>query len=213
MSEILLVNPRRRRRATKKRVARKRPAKRRVRRVARKANPVRRRRRASVRRVSRRATRGRRRNPIVSANTVKGQLKTATTGALGALGLDMALAYLPLPASIIGGTIGKVTKAAAAIGLGIVANKLGVSAANANRMAEGALTVQLHGIGKGLLAQYVPQVALSEYLSDEGLGYQGSGWNPSVIDNPDWTSGMSAYLPDAVGVQNGVNNGVGMYEY
>ena len=183
MNEILLVNPRRRRRTTKKR-AKKRAKKR----VTRRRNPVRR----------RRTVRRRRRNPAVTARSVQGQLKTASTGALGALGLDIALAYIPLPAAITGGMIGKVTKAAGAIALGVVANKLGVSAANANRMAEGALTVQLHGIGRELLGQFAPGVAMSAYVGDDGLGYYGSGWNPNVPDNPDYmnTANLGSYLPD-----------------
>lgn len=125
---------------------------------------------------------------------VQGQLQTASTGALGALGLDVALAYIPLPAAITGGIIGKVTKAAGAIALGVVANRfLGVSASNANRMAEGALTVQLHGIGKELLTQFAPGVALSAYVDENSLGYYGSGWNPNVPDNPD---ALGTYLPD-----------------
>ena len=179
MSEILLVNPRRRRRTTKKRATRKRPAKRRV---TRRRNPVK-------RRVTRRR---RRRNPVgLSANKIQGQLRTAATGAIGAIGLDIALAYIPLPAAISGGVIGKVAKAAGAIALGVVANKLGVNANTANRMAEGALTVQLHGIGKELLTQFAPGVALSAYV-DDGLGYVGSGWNPSAAYLEDQMNGWNA---------------------
>ena len=203
MSEILLVNPRRRRRTTKRRVTKRRPARRRA--VARRRNPVAK--RATRRRVSRRRS-----NPRVTAPSIQTQVMTASTGALGALGLDVILAYIPLPAAITGGIIGKVAKGAGAIALGIVANKfLGVSAANANRMAEGALTVQLHGIGKELLAQFAPGVAMSAYLNDGAgsLGYYGSGWNPSV-DDPD---ALNAYLPDissedAIGMQQ---DGLGAY--
>lgn len=185
MSQMLLVNPRRRRRASKKR---RNPSKRRRRSPVARRKVTRRRRRNPIAR--RRVRRSRRRNPIVSARSVQGQLKTAATGAVGALALDVALAYLPLPAAISGGIIGKVAKAAGAIALGIVANKVGVSAANANRMAEGALTVQLHGIGKELLAQFAPGVALSAYVNESGLGYTGSGWNPNFdVDNPDTMAG------------------------
>lgn len=183
MSEILLVNPRRRR-ASKKRVTRKRrrnpvaranPVRRRKRRVARRRNPVSRRRR----------TRSRRRNPLGFKQTaIKGQVTNGVTGALGALGLDVALAYIPVPAMLKAGVVGKVVKGVAAIGLGIVANRfLKVSATNATRLTEGALTVQFHGIGRELLTQFAPGVALSAYLNDEfdsSLGYAGSGWNPSL---------------------------------
>jgi hypothetical protein len=191
MSEILLVNPRKRRRATKKRrVTRKRA-------VARRRNPVRRKR--SVRR--------RRRNPRVTARGVQAQLMTASTGALGALGLDIALAYIPLPAQFTGGMVGKVVKMAGAVALGVVAHQLGATAVNANRMAEGALTVQLHGIGKDLMMQFAPQIALSAYM-DEGMGYYGSGWNPGN------ENGLNSYLTDISADQMGIDNAnLGMYEH
>ena len=185
MSHVLLVNPRRRR-ATKKRraVRRKKPT------VRRRRNPV---------RARRKVTRRRRRNPIggvPSMRNITGKVKTAATGAAGALALDIALAYIPLPAAVQSGIIGKITKGLGAIALGVVAHKVGVKAADANRMAEGALTVQLHGIGKELVGQFAPGVAMSAYL-DDGLGFYGSGWNPNAIaDNPNSVA-LGAYLPDA----------------
>lgn len=115
---------------------------------------------------------------------------------MGALGLDIALAYIPLPAQLQGPFIGPVIKGLGAIGLGVVANMMGVRADTANRMAEGALTVQIHGIARTMLSQFAPAIPLSAYVGPEGLGYYGSGWNPNV-DDPDWTnSGMGTYLPD-----------------
>jgi hypothetical protein len=204
MNEILLVNPRRRRRktATKKRRA---PSRRRRNPVA--ANPRKRRRvrrnpvAANPRRRRRASSRRRRRNPVKAFNTrnIQGQLKTASTGALGAIALDVGLAYLPLPTPLKAGMVGKLAKGAAAIALGVVAHRfLKVSAVNANRMTEGALTVQLHGIGRELLSQFAPQVALSAYLNDEmeSLGYAGSGWNPSgsLSWNDNNKSGVGAYV-------------------
>jgi len=204
MSEILLVNPRRRRKtATRKRRA---PSRRRRNPVA--ANPrrrkVRRRRNtiaANPRRRRRASSRRRRRNPVRAFNTrdIQGQLRTASTGALGAITLDVGLAYLPLPAALKAGIVGKLAKGAAAIALGVVAHRfLKVSAANANRMTEGALTVQLHGIGRELLTQFAPQVAMSAYLNDEmdSLGYAGSGWNPShsLTWGENAGNGLNAYL-------------------
>jgi hypothetical protein len=206
MSEILLVNPRRRRRKT---VAKKRRA------PSRRRNPVRRRKAVAVRRRRRnpvasnprrrRRVSRRRRNPSFRSgfkmNAIQSQLRTASTGALGAIALDVGLAYLPLPAMLKSGIPGKLAKGAAAIALGVFANQfLKVSAANANRMTEGALTVQLHGIGREMLTQFAPGVALSAYLNDEfdNLGYAGSGWNPtnslSWNGKRDAENGVSAYM-------------------
>ena len=193
MSEILLVNPRRRRRR-KTVVRRKRTS------VRRRRNPVaanpRRRRKSPVRR-RRTSVRRRRRNPArrITARTIQRQLTVATQGALGAIGLDIALAYIPLPAQLTGPFATPVIKGLAAVGLGAVAGMAGIRAETANRMTEGALTVQLHTIGKTMLAQFMPNIAMGEYLS--GMGYYGSGYNPGQsVDDPDWNSGMGTYLTD-----------------
>jgi len=198
--EIMLVNPRRRKR--RKTTTRKR-------RSVRRKNPVRRKRRT----VAKRRYSRRRRNPQrLTAARIQRQLTTATQGAIGALGLDIALAYIPLPAQMQGPFIGPVIKGLGAVVLGVVANQLGVRADTANRMAEGALTVQIHGIGKTMLGQFMPAVPLSAY----GLGYYGSGWNPNsgAVMDPDWTnSGMGTYLTDISSDDIGMDQvGFGMYE-
>lgn len=186
--EILLVNPsnprrrRRRRKTTARRRRRRNP-------VA--ANPRRRRRRRAV---AKRRVRRRRNPQRLTAAKIQRNVTVATQGALGALGLDIALAYIPLPAQLTGPFVGPVIKGLGAIGLGVVANMMGVRADTANRMAEGALTVQIHGIGRQMLGQFMPGVALAAYV--DGMGYYGSGWNPNAIDDPDWESGMGTYLPD-----------------
>lgn len=198
MSEILLVNPRRRRRRKTTTVRRRR------RRNPVASNPRRRRKRTSVRR--------RRRNPArrITARTIQKQLMVATQGALGAIGLDVALAYIPLPANLSGPFITPVIKGLGAVALGAVAGMAGVRADTANRMTEGALTVQLHTIGKTMLGQFLPNVALSEYIG--GMGYYGSGYNPGV-DDPDWYSGMGTYLPDLSADDMGIDEGgFAMYE-
>lgn len=205
MSEILLVNPRRRRRKKTSTRRRRRPSTRRRRRnpsLGRQlstgrisANPRRRRRRSPARR--RRSVRRRRRNPVGFKQTaIRSQVQTAATGAIGALGLDVALAYIPIPAMMKAGIPGKIMKGAAAIGLGLVAHRfLNVTAANAARLSEGALTVQFHGIGRELLGQFAPGVAMSAYINDEmdQLGYAGSGWNPSIPFGDEY-GGVGAYI-------------------
>lgn len=203
MSEILLVNPRRRRRKTTTR--RRKTSVRRRRRNPVAANPRRRRRATSVRR--------RRRNPArrITARTIQRQLTVATQGALGAIGLDVALAYIPLPAQMTGPFLTPVIKGLGAVGLGAVAGMMGVRAETANRMTEGALTVQLHTIGKTMLSQFMPAIPLSEYINND-LGYYGSGYNPGV-DDPDWYSGMGTYLPDLSADDIGIDEGgFAMYE-
>ena len=204
MNEIMLVgNPRRRRR--KKTTTRKRRTTTRRRRNVYVANP-------------RKKRRVRRRNPArprLTAARIQRNLTVASQGALGAIGLDVALAYIPLPAQMQGPFIGPVIKGLGAIGLGIVAQMMGVRAETATRMAEGALTVQLHGIGKQMLAQFAPLVPLSAYVGQDSLGYYGSGWNPNAATyDPDWTgAGMGTYLPDISADDIGIDEGgFSMYE-
>ena len=206
MSEILLVNPRRRRR--RKTTTRRRKTSVRRRRRNPVANPRRRRRRTTVRR--------RRRNPArratrITARSIQKNLTVAAQGAAGAIGLDIALAYIPLPAQLSGPFATPVVKGLAAVGLGAVAGMVGMRADTATRMTEGALTVQLHSIGKNMLGQFMPNIALSEYL-DTGVGYYGSGYNPGV-DDPDWLDGMGTYLPDLSADDIGMDEGgFAMYE-
>lgn len=200
MNEILLVNPR-------KRATRRKRRKTTVRRKRRR-NPV----AANPRR--RRTSRRRRRNPQrFTAAKLQRQLTVATQGALGALGLDIALAYIPLPAQMQGPFIGPVIKGFGAVALGMVAGMAGIRAETANRMVEGALTVQIHGIAKQMVGQFMPAIPLSAYVDQ--LGYYGSGWNPNMsVDDPDWNnSGMSAYLTDISSDQMDIDEGgLSMYE-
>lgn len=119
----------------------------------------------------------------------------AFPGAFGALALDVALGYIPLP--ITTPLMGYVVKGIGAIGIGWAANASRlVKGTTANQMTQGALTVMIHGALKQSMAQFAPQILMGEYLTNggmDGLGYAGSGWNPSsdvAIDN-----GMGTYLP------------------
>lgn len=218
-SEILLVNPRRRRGRKRRKMSakqlmyfgggRKRRRKRRAassgrrrRRSSRRRNPivnlspVRRRKRRRGR-ARRRSHARRRRNPSLRGVTsafkpraLQATLMNAVPGAVGALGLDVAMGFLPIPATWKAGYLGWVTKAAAAIGIGMVAQNF-VKSSTAAKMTEGALSVMFYGILRNMTAQFLPSVPLGMYMAPRvGMGYYGSGWNP------DGDSNLAAYLPD-----------------
>ena len=195
-NEILLVNPRRRRKAVAKRRA---PVRRR------KAPTVRRRKAArnpSARRVRRRV----RRNPIALKGLMP-QLQTAAGGALGGLGLSIALGYLPIPANLKAGALGYVTKGALAFGLGMLAKNF-TRAGTAARLTEGALTVVMYEAMKDGVQRFAPQVPLGMYMNDPSLGYYGSGWNPEED-----ADGMGVYLPNFSSVPDAsMFDGVSGYE-
>ena len=178
MSEILLVNPRRRRR-------RKTTVRRKTR--ARRRNPVKRR-RSPVRRRKTSVRRRRRRNPAFNVRSIQGQVMTALQGATGALALDVTLGYLPIPANLKAGFVGTGVKALLAIGIGVVGQQTKiVSNQTAAKLSNGALTVVLHDELKKQLANFMPNIQMGEYLDANDLGYYGSGFNPN-------STGM--FLPD-----------------
>lgn len=199
MSEILLVNPRRRRRkTTTARKRRRNPVRRRrTRSRRRRRNPI----AANPRRRRRSYSRRRRSNPSprLSSRYVQTTVMNAVPGAIGALGLDVIMGYVPLPANFKAGIAGYATKGIAAVLLGFVASKAGVKAATATRMTEGALTVMIHGALRQAVTQYAPQVALGD------MGYAGSGWNPNYDD------GMGAYLSSPALAYDENGNGMGEY--
>ena len=188
-SEVLLVNPRKRRRrpvrrraAARRPAARRRPAKRRRRRnpigpYARSgvgmyvSNP--RRRRKAVRR--RRPTRARRRtrirrNPTTMRGIINLLVMPAATAGAGALALDVLWGFVPIPDNIKSGPMRHVAKGLGAIVLGQLVGMVGT-----NRMGEtmalGALTVTFHAAFGEMTAQFMPVVPLGYYSAGANAGY------------------------------------------
>lgn len=205
--EMLLVNPKKRRgkvRRRKRARARARARKARRRSLpagARPASgyvvgaaPIRRRKLNPRRRAKVRYRR--KRNPISLGafrparltNTVLDSLP----GAFGALGLDIALGFLPIPITWKTGIPGYLTKIAGAVGLGMLARTV-VSERTAGQLTTGALTVMFHGVLRELMTRTLPGVPLGMYLPPGSLAYAGSGANP--------VRGVGAYLPDISGNQ------------
>lgn len=221
MATIALVNPRRakRRRSRRKMTAKqlkyfgRRKHKRRSRRVAVAATPRRRRRHHSrrTRSVARRARRHVRRfarhtgggmslRGMNFNSFLKGTLVPSAVGAAGALGVDLALGYLTpyLPATLTTAPFLPLTKIAAAVGLGMLAQGVTKDRNIGEHVMAGAITVVAYSYLKSLAQAQFPTLPLSEYVS--GMGYAGpalafpdappgsmglyvgrsAGWNPSV---------------------------------
>lgn len=189
MAEVLIVNPKRRRKATTRRrkpttrtVARKRTTprvKRRSRTVTTyRANPAP---RPAVRRRRLKS------NPIklkLPKGLVRGQIMPAALGAAGALAVDALIGNIPLiPVSLKTGPVRHATKAVAAIGLGMLAENV-VKKDTARTAAIGALTVTAYNAGRELLSKFAPQLQLGYYEdvaagihNTNGLGY----WNTGMV--------------------------------
>ncbi len=146
---LMLINPKRRSAARKKprSAAQKAATKRMVsanrsRRVTRKANPIHKRRTThhAVAAPARHKRRARRHNPI-ALNKPLAMLMPALYGAGGALVINAAMNYLPIPAMLTTGKIRYATKFGLAMLLGTFGKRL--LGAKAQQMAEGALIVTM----------------------------------------------------------------------
>ncbi len=192
MAEMLLINPRRRRRTTRRRKGFS---------TARRRAPTRARRRVARRRVRRRnpantfgvprygyrrmnpAHRRRRRNPN-GRRGVMGIVQPAFMGAAGALTLDIAWGYLPIPMNLKTGMLRHVVKGVGAIGLGYLVNMV-ASRKVADEMTKGAMTVVIHGCMREVAQQFMPNVPL------DGLGYYSAG---TPVGVGAYVGGMGAYV-------------------
>lgn len=142
--------------------------------VATMKNPVKRRRRRNpLSTVARRRVVRRRRNPITRG--INAMFVPAMIGAGGALALDVAFGYLPIPANLAAGPLKHIVKAAGAVALSIIAGKV-TKKSTAEAMGVGALTVIAHDMAKELVAKLAPSVKMDGVgLYVHGLGYYSPG--------------------------------------
>lgn len=187
------------------------------RRAARKAAPAAR--RSPARRRSRRRTgtwpitsapaasragrklRYRRPNPI---NFLTNTAVPAAIGAGGALVLDVAFGFLPLPAQLKTGPMAPLVKVAGAVGMGMLASKM-VNRRVGEQLAAGALTVQIYNFAKGMLVKVgggkipglsmYPDGYMGEYVSGDevpAIGYTDSGMQVGEYVSDDAMSGYES---------------------
>lgn len=198
MEQLLLINPRRRKR-------RKNPS--RARRRARRAAGgfrIRRRRVRNPRSHKRRRHRNprmrhhrrRHRNPI-SMGGIKGVLIPAAIGAAGGLALDVAWNYLSpyVPASITGSPyMVAAAKIAAAFGIGLVARKF-LGTAKGNAVMAGAVTIQVYSLAAFALAGKVPGLSgFGAYLPGSGMHGLGANSPATYLNGMGRVGRMGAYL-------------------
>lgn len=204
MASILLVNPHRR---GAKKVAKRKRAKRKTthRRASRRhTNPSRRRahrryanphRRARRRNPHRRVAR-RRRNPSLLGGmgggfigNLKTGVKGGLTGAIGALGLDLAWGYGSkyLPASLNVGMVQYLSKAIGAVLVGMLGSKL--MPGKGADLTRGAMTVILHDALKSTLQSAVPSLPLGAYVGTSPIVAYGA----PAVGHPQLGTGLGAY--------------------
>jgi hypothetical protein len=173
---VFRANPvrRRRRRTTHRRYARN-PVRRAFAR-----NPIRRRRRHT-------AVRRYRRNPSArralggAANFGKMFLPAAGIG-LGAVGSEILMGYLPIPANFKTGVLRHVTKGAVGIAAGLLIGKVFRMKRLGNFFALGAVAIAVHDAAKELIASKMPAVQMGQYTRAYGNTLGGMGYqNPAAV--------------------------------
>lgn len=184
--QLLLVNPRkrrknphRRRKSSETHAERVRAAKKGWAHRRRKRNPESRRERSLAARRGwahrRHHTvhhRRRRRNPAARKMGFFSPIMPAVIAAAGALGLDLIWGYAPVPATWKTGTMGYAAKGFGALALGAVLGMV-MKKDTAEALAAGALTVTIHGALKDTIQSSMPNIQLGEIYP--GLGYMSPG--------------------------------------
>lgn len=149
MAQLLLANPRKRRRAKKRTTARRRVS--------------------SV--TARSVTKRYRRNPI-RRGTMGNIGDTFSKGAIGGVGavvVDAAMQRLPMiPTNLQTGIPGAITKGLVGIGIGMITSKIMKNKKLGTQLADGAVTVAMYNASKSMIG---PALGLSGYDDDGLLGY------------------------------------------
>ncbi len=200
MNEILLVNPRKRRKGGKRRTKSARRGVRLKRHASRR------------RRVHRVKARRYKRNPSsLSMRGITGSVlpvvKSGALGAVGALANDALVGQVGklsfLPDVLKSGYGRHGLKIASAIVVGTVGNM--VAKGKGRDLAVGAATVAIHDLLKDVIVTNLPSVGayLGDYESEEGMG----GYNPGAL--VDESANMGEYIPSVGGMGEYVPGFVG----
>lgn len=157
---IFRANPirRRRRRAVARRSFRRNPA----RALTVRRNPIRRRRRHAVARRSYRRNPSARRAAGGAVNFGKMFLPAAGIG-LGAVGAEIIMGYLPIPAGFKTGVMRHVTKGAVGIAAGLLIGKVLRQKRLGNYIALGAVVIAVHDGIKEFIAARMPAIHMGQY--------------------------------------------------
>lgn len=221
MQTLALVNPRRKHRHKARRKMTAKQAKffgggKRRRRRASRASPAaaaapRRRRRGALRRHARRFARNVSGSGIsmrgININQfMRGTLVPSAVGAAGALGVDLLMGYaMPyLPASMTSGPVVPLTKIAAAVGIGLLAQVATKDRRISEQVTAGAITVIAYDYIRTMAKAQFPTLPLSEYVSGMGyagpaLAYPDRGMGVYVGPSPAWNTSIAARAGGGVG--------------
>jgi hypothetical protein len=156
-----------------------------------------------------------------SLNNMKPMLIGAFQGAAGALAVNAALRFIPLPAILVTGRTIYLTRAALAIGIGMIAQNF-LGGKMAVRMAEGALTVVAVDALRDIVLT-TTGVNLGYYSPARIVGSRATtGSGAAMRQNGNGVAGVGKYLSSVSGTgkylsggasRMAVNSGYGMPGY
>lgn len=168
MSEMLLINPRKRRRKSKRKSGG-------LARVARRAS-------VGIRRRKRKAVRYRR-NPIRVkgiAGLFTSSLVDGAIGAGGALAGQIVTSYLPLPDTLKTGVVGSLAKAGIGLAVGALLGNV-IGKANGAKMAQGAVTVAMFELAKSTFGDKLPGLSAYDDLGAYDTLGEGLYGDPGLL--------------------------------
>lgn len=197
--ELMLVNPRRRKKPTRR--AKKNPVRKKRRTVAKRSarrNPVR-----TYKRNRRRTRRG---------GIVNDTLIPAGIGGLGALAVDVAFGAIPfIPAQVKTGPMASIAKIGAGILLGMVARRA-FGRARGNMVMLGAVTVPAYNLAKFGAQKAMPTIPLGEHPTLEFVNAAQFQADPLISGYvPDYETRQSPGMAEYIDGMATHNSGVGMY--
>lgn len=146
----------------------------------------------------------RRSNPRFSFSGITSQLAPAAYGAAGALGLDLALGYIPLPDMLKTGYPRHAVRIVGALGIGWLASKFLKSRGHA--VGAGALTVAMYGLFRDVALQFAPAAISSKLGEYEEITVSGYDDPAAAL-----TEGTGAYLNGGTTNDDLDLGGVGAY--
>lgn len=175
-------------------------------------NPIRRRRRVSV---HRRRRVGYRRNPIgaIGGMSLPSMLFPAVMIGAGAVGSELIMGYLPLPANLKTGMMRHLTKGAVGVAGGMAISKFLRQRKLGEAFALGALVIASHDAIKELILQFRPgtNFGMHMYMPSRRMGSFGDGGdnafgyvNPAQLTS---RGNMGMYVPFSPGQFNGAAGG------
>lgn len=134
-------------------------------------------------------------NPF-SVRGLSSSLMPALIGAGGAIGTDIAMAYLPLPASLQSGWMNLLTRAAVAVGVGYVAGMISNKMVGKEVAAGGLIVVAYSGLKQALAPTLGNSVKGLSGLADFGDYAPAYSAQPAAMMG----AGMGAYMrPQGLG--------------